>query len=279
MRISFIIMLFLFSFLACFDAACANRGLSKVKSWVVFYEGEFPQGIPYFDLYILDSSNHPDVIPLKQEGKKVVGYVSFGEVAKHNDYFKAIENQKLLVDQNENWPDSYRVNIKEKAWHNFLIDIVIPKILAQGFEGVFIDTIDTADYLENVKKIPGSLDGAKKLIESVRKHFPKMIIILNNGLSLIEGVGKDIDALLVEDVYTLYDFKKKKYQLTTEEWTKERLVPIKRFQEKFKRPVLTLDYLDKNDKKGIKKIVIEAKKDNLLPYISDIHLKTIFFHP
>ena len=67
--------------------------------------------------------------------------------------------------------------------------------------------------------------------------------------------------------------------MATEKWTEDRLVPVKKFQETFKKPVLSLDYLEASDKKDIAKVRREAMGQGFVPYISDIGLKKIFFHP
>lgn len=259
--------------------ASPSNKLSNIKSWVCFYNSEFPANVQIYDLYIFDTTNHPAIGPLQAKGKKVVGYISVGEVAKHNDFFDKIKSEKLLVDENKNWPGSFRVNIKDEKWHKFVLKSLIPQITAKGFDGIFIDTIDTADYLENTKNIAGSVKGAADLIKKIRKKFPSLIIVLNNGLFLTEYVGNEIDALVVEDVYTLYNFKTKKYLLSNSTWTQERLALIKKFQEGFHKPVLSLDYLKPSDFKEIQNISNLAKSDGLIPYISDIELNQVFFHP
>lgn len=258
----------------------ASDRLSGIRSYLCFYEAAFPSpDIPKFDLYIFDSSHHPNIAALKKKGSKVVGYVTLGEISTHSPDFARMKKQKLLVDENKNWPGSYRVDIRKKAWHKYVVDELIPRTLKQGFDGIFIDTIDTAEYLKTDKKIAGSIAGAVELIKGIRKKYPSIAIVLNNGLFLIDKVGGDIDALLVEDVYTLYDFKTKRYNLATLAWTAERLPPLKAFQKAFRKPVLTLDYLKATDKQAIREIADKARKEGFVPYISDIHLQTIFFKP
>ncbi|MFH1830235.1 MAG: endo alpha-1,4 polygalactosaminidase [Pseudomonadota bacterium] len=256
----------------------AQNNLLGIGSWLCFYDNAFPtKEIPRYDLYILDSSNHPDLVPLKTHGSKVVGYVSFGEVNKTDPRFDEFMREGLLVEENENWPGSHRVDIRNDKWHSYVLNTLIPKTLSEGFDGIFIDTIDTAHYLEQVKGMKGASRGAIKLLKEVRKKYPNLIIILNNGLSLLNDVGMIIDALLIEDVYTLYDFKKKQYKMAADKWSNERLIPLKEFQDKFQKPVLTLDYLKPRDKKNIRKVAKKAKAQGFIPYVSDIDLKTIFF--
>ncbi|MFH1873893.1 MAG: endo alpha-1,4 polygalactosaminidase [Pseudomonadota bacterium] len=258
----------------------AQTDLSQVKSWLCFYEEKFPEeNIPKYDLYVFDSYNYPPIAPLQEQGSIVVGYVSLGEVAKHDYFFNQINSKNLLIDENENWPGSFRVKVGSRKWHSFVIKELIPSILAKGFNGIFIDTIDTADYIENVKNVKGSIKGAKSLLKKIRKKFPKITILLNNGLFFLSDVGKYIDGVVVEDVFTSYDFEKKKYTLPSMEWTAERLIPLKAFQEKFHKPVFTLGYLEPSQKTLIKELSKRAEEQGFIPYFSDIHLTTIFFHP
>jgi len=257
----------------------AKDKLKNIKSWICYYQSNLPKETPRYDLYIFDSTYFPNLMPIKAQGSSVIGYISLGEVTATSSYFPKVKNDKLIIDENENWPGAFRINIKNKKWHNFVINVLMPNIIAKGFDGIFIDTIDTAEYLENDKKISGSIKGAVSLIKKIRKKYPDIIIVLNNGLTLTDKVGRYIDAIVVEDIYTLYDFKDKKYQLATPKWTAERLIPIKEFQEKFGKPVLSLDYLRTNQRKMIQKVTNLAKSEGFVPYITDINLKTVFFHP
>jgi polysaccharide biosynthesis protein PelA len=258
----------------------AAHSLNKINSWLCYYKDTFPSSFSYnYDLYILDRNSHPDLNAIKKHGGKSVGYVSFGEVNKHEAHYKETKMRKLIVDKNPSWPDAMRVQIGHKKWHDIILNKVIPEIVAKGFDGIFIDTIDTAQYLENDKKLSGSISGAISLIKKIRKKYPKLILVMNNGLFLLDHIGKHIDALVVEDVYTSYNFKKNKYQLAKSAWTKNRIIPLISFNTKFKKPVLPLEYLKGSDTKNIRKVTERAKSDGFIPYISDIHLTKIFYHP
>lgn len=263
------------------STSCASKRLPKIKSWLCFYGSELPEDTPRYDLYIFSNKFFPDFSAIKKKRKKtkVVGYISVGEITVENPSFDKIRDEKILIDENKNWPGSYRANIADDKWQNYLLDEVVPEILGRGFDGLFLDTIDTAQYLEIDKKMRGQIQGAVNLIKKMREKFPDIVIILNGGLFMIDQVGKEIDAVVVEDVYTLYDFETKEYRLATPEWTRERMIPLLKFQKRFKKPVLSLDYLPENDEKAIKMVKNNAKRDGFVPYISDIHLQKIFFHP
>ncbi len=263
-----------------FNFGCSKNRLANVQSWLCYYQAKFPtQEIPNYDLYVFDSYDYPPLEPLKKEGAKVVGYLSVGEVARHDYFFNTIKEKELFVDENENWPGSFRIKIGSPIWHDFVLNHLIPRIIAKGFNGVFLDTIDTADYIENVKNISGSIKGTKDLLKKLRKKYPDLIVIMNNGLFFLSDVGKYIDGVVVEDLFTSYDFLKKKYKTPDKEWTRQRMVPLKKFQAKFKKPVFTLGYLEPTQKELIQEVTAKARENGFVPYFSDIHLTTIFYHP
>lgn len=252
--------------------------LSSVLSWVCFYGPEFPPNSPSYDLYVLAQRYHPEIAQLKEKGAVVVGYVSIGEINIEEPVFKKVP-KNLLVEENEDWKGAYRIRIASPKWRKIVLDVLIPEVLSKGFDGIFLDTVDVAWYLENEKKMKGTVKGVVRLISEIRRRYPKIVILMNNGLFISETVGEKIDGLVVEDVFTLYDSEKKKYNMASDEWTRERLIPIKKFQEKFKKPVFSLDYLLQNDSKSIESVKKSAKQEGLIPYISDIDLQKIFFHP
>lgn len=261
-------------------ALTSSCSAKPIKSWLCYYGSEFPADFKFkYDLYVLNGTNPPSLEKIKKAKQKAVGYVSFGEIRMDDEYYLEAKKAGLLIDENPNWPTAYRVDIKDPKWHKIVLEKLVPSVLEKGFDGIFIDTIDTSVYLENEKKMKGEVDGAKKLIHELRKRFPKITIVLNNGIDLLNDVGNDIDALVIEDVYTLYDFTKKEYKMAEPAWRITRLEPLKAFKEKFNKPVLALEYLDKNDKENIAKVKKSAKQDGLILYIADIGLTKIFFHP
>ena len=265
------------AFASCAAARSSDK-LSGITSFICFYGNSWPGGsAPKANLFILDSHHHPSIAGLKSQKTHVVGYVTVGEISNTSPDFARFKKSGILVDENENWPGSWRVDIRKKKWRRYVVDTLVPRVIARGFGGIFIDTIDTAEYLREVKKTPNAVEGAVKLIKEIRKSHPDIIIVLNNGLSLLNDVGEIIDALLVEDIFTSYDFKTKKYSLASPEHKAARMAPAKQFSEKFHKPVLALDYLNKTDAKGIKRVVREARAQGFVPYISDIDLNTIFF--
>jgi uncharacterized protein (TIGR01370 family) len=266
------------AFASCAAARSSDK-LAGINSFICFYGDSWPGGTaPRADLFILDAHHPPGIAVLKSQKTHVVGYLTVGEINNTSPDFARFKKSGVLVDENKNWPGSWRVDLRKKEWRSYIVDALVPRVIAQGFDGIFIDTIDTAEYLRDIAKIPNAVEGAVELIKDIRKHHPKIVIVLNNGLSLLDQVGNVIDALLVEDIFTSYNFETKQYGLASPEHKAARMTPAKQFHEKFHKPVLALDYLKETDTEGIKRVANEARAQGFVPYISDIDLDTIFFH-
>lgn len=259
-------------------AADIPRRLSNVDRWICFYGEKFDGIIPRADLYILADGIHPDLSLLKNHKAFVVGYISLGEIREDVQAWKGFPKW-LLVERNSNWPGSWRVDVREKAWNEFILERIIPNLIVQGYDGVFLDTVDTAHYLETMKGYRGARKSMVKLVRDIHKKFPSLIIIQNNGLDLIGETAKYIDALLVEGVFSDYDFVTKKYSLSNEEDERELSNRLSNIRDSNMLPIFTLDYASPDDKTTASDLKSKSVEMGFIPYIAEISLMKIPFPP
>ena len=84
--------------------------------WVVYYAAELPPTAFYgFDLVVFESDSHPPLEPLVDRRKKVIGYISLGEVNETRPYFAEVKAEGLYRGENENWKGSYFVDVRDAA--------------------------------------------------------------------------------------------------------------------------------------------------------------------
>lgn len=169
------------------------------------------------------------------------------------------------------------MDIRSLEWQELLISEVIPKIFSKGYQGLFLDTLDTAEYLEwkDPVKYAGSLKAMKDFVLKLRKLFPSKFIITNNALSLMNEWGEHIDGALVEDLYHHYNFEKKFYEATSAEHDFEKEKKMVPFLEKFKRPIFVIIYANKEQEKSIRISVRKAKQKGFFPYVSTLGLNEV----
>lgn len=86
--------------------------------------------------------------------RKVIAYMSIGEAEDYRYYWQSDwnTNKPSWMDaENPNWPGNYKVKYWETDWQNIIYknsDSYLNKILAAGFDGVYLDIIDAFEYYE-----------------------------------------------------------------------------------------------------------------------------------
>jgi len=253
------------------------------ERWVVVYT-EKPKIEEFRDygLVVLDSLHHPPIRPLLEQKKTVIGYISLGEVENYRDYYKAVEAEGILYEKNPNWPDSRYIDVRDQRWTKRVIEELIPRLLHKGFQGIFIDTLDNPAELErrDPAKFKGMTDAGANLVKAIRRHYPRIYIMLNRSYEILPAVDGHIDAVLGESVMTEIDFEKKAYRLAARavyrqqvEW----LQAAKSRQPKLK--IYTLDYWPPEDAAGIARIYAEQRKNGFIPYVSVKDLDRVLKEP
>lgn len=89
-----------------------------------------------------------------QGGKRLlIGYFSVGEAEDYRKYWSKEWDKKLpewILYENENWEGNYIVKYWSKEWKE-IIGEMLKEYLNLGFDGVFLDTIDTYESFEEVE--------------------------------------------------------------------------------------------------------------------------------
>ena len=253
------------------------------ERWVVVYS-EKPAIAEFRDygLVVLDSVHHPPIRPLLEQKKTVIGYISLGEVENYRDYYKAVEAEGILYEKNPNWPDSRYIDVRDVRWTRRVVEDLIPRLLHKGFQGIFIDTLDNPAELErrDPVKFKGMTAAGANLVKAIRRHYPRMYIMLNRSYEILPAVDGQIDSVLGESVFTEIDFEKKTYRLAD---AKTYQLQVKWLKEaKARRPglrVYTLDYWPPSDVAGIARIYAEQRKNGFIPYVSVKDLDRVMKEP
>lgn len=98
----------------------------------------------------------------------VLAYLSIGEAEDYRFYWKDLRGRRALVGPaNRRWPGNYRIRYWEPAWHDVVYRgprSYLDRILAQGFDGVFLDTVDAAEQWEDA----GTADAPARMAALVR---------------------------------------------------------------------------------------------------------------
>jgi uncharacterized protein (TIGR01370 family) len=251
--------------------------------WVVYYSDQAPvEDFRDYGLVVLDSDKHPPLGPLAAAGKTLLGYISLGEIEHQRADFPAVKAEGILAGENPRWPGAYYVDVRDERWRRRVIEQMVPRILASGFQGIFLDTLDSAVELErrDPDKYRGMTSAAAILVKSLRLAFPSTTIMMNRGYGLLPEVAPFIDILLGESVYTTYDSERRIYHLLAadEYHAQVRLLKdAKKSNPKLR--ICTLDYWDPTDLQGIRRIYRAQRANGFEPYVTTIGLDRILAEP
>lgn len=216
-----------------------------------------------------DQYSKAEADSLTTESNKVIAYVTLGEVDRNRWYYPLLEKRGFLG-VNEYWDSPY-LNLADSTTRSILLDQVIPNIMSKGFDGLFLDTVDdVAPYTERSHLQPFM----EEIIGQIRSAYPDAFIIQNAGLFLLDSSHKLIDAVLIEDVATSYNFENQTYNLKGRDDYREKVKIIEKNSNLYNKPFLIVDF---SDKESLTSTVI--KRLDTLPYpyfIGSIQLNNIW---
>jgi uncharacterized protein (TIGR01370 family) len=251
--------------------------------WVVYYSDQAQvEEFRNFGLVVLDSDRHPPLGPLSADGKTLLGYISLGEIEQQRPEFQAVKTEGILAGENPQWPGAYYVDLRDRRWRRLVIEQMAPRILASGFQGIFLDTLDSAVELERryPDKYRGMTTAAASLVKALRAAFPHITIMMNRGYGLLPDVAPFIDILLGESVYSTYDSGRKTYRLLPANEYQAQVRLLKDAKRKNTRlRICTLDYWDPADLEGIRRIYRQERSSGFEPYVATIGLDRILAEP
>ncbi len=241
--------------------------------WLVFYGSDLSvRQIRDVEWVILEPDHH-DVSNLKKETPaKFIAYLSLGEVNESRTYWPEVKS--AAIEANPEWPGAHRMDLRSTKWQSVILDQIIPSLIQKGYDGLFFDTMDTAIYLEQTKGMDGSVNALTGLIHKIHKKYPKLLLIPNNGLELLESLGDAVAAVAVEDLYLGYDFEKKKIRKTLSEADLYKEGFLTKFKSRGKK-VLVILYGNSPKGKLEKEAIKKVRKKGFDWYLGDIQLNTL----
>lgn len=251
--------------------------------WVVYYGDEI--NVEAFDPYnpiILDGDSHSLLKQLLKKNKEVLGYLDLAEINEQSPWFSKIKQMGLLIQDNQQWPGDWAVDIRDPYWKDLVVNHLAPTLISQGFTGIMIDQTDVAIALEqqDPKKYGGMMQAAVDLIRALGKKFPGKRLMLNRGFEILQQVGDAIDYELAEALYSSYNFETKKYFIQPEAGYEWELDQINQARESFPHIVVfSLDYWDPEDTQMYEKIYAIERTACFRPYVSTVTLNQIIPEP
>jgi hypothetical protein len=266
----------------------------QAKSYCCYYGADRVAAISHLDAAILHipAETPADVKTLSNIGVVTIGYLSVGEDetlragnglgpgGKASWYFD--RNHAGKPEENGTW-GSYYANAADPLWRQDRVEQA--RHLCgngpgdYGFDGIFLDTIETVD------SFPSSRDGMIQLVGELRAALPDKVIVINRGFSLLgeADVSSKIDGLMFEDFTDSYDFATKsyiRYAPQDMDATRGTMVStVTPAMKKYGLRALALDYVDSNQTDRIQEAFDRAVTFGMLPAVAPISLDAVYDTP
>lgn len=246
------------------------------------------------DWIVLDahySSDEPwtaeDLATLRagKAGRKVIAYLSIGEAEDYRVYWQSswkTSPPAFLLGENPEWKGNYRVRYWHPAWQKIIL-AEVDKLMAAGFDGVYLDIVDGFETFEQDGKNylddrlnpetkqsfrRDMVDWVKVIAAHARKTNLDAVVIPQNGTQLF--AHKDfldtVDAAGVEDLFTNGNKLQKPAHVN---YVCECLAPIMAAH----KPVLDIEYARQKERQA--QIRTLASKHGFIWLIADRQLKTL----
>jgi uncharacterized protein (TIGR01370 family) len=198
-----------------------------------------------------------------------LAYLSVGEADQQKPYWGAVRDRPFLIEQNPNWPDNVRVDIRDRRWQEILLGVEAPQLLKKGFQGFMLDTIDTVPYLEtkDPARFAGSRQALRDWLALLRQRFPN-VTLLANGTEALVDAAPYVDGYVVEGVFATYDFAQRSYRQTTDAERTWKLAQIDKAQAIARRPVFTIEYASIGDVALAQWAANESTARGFRPYVT-----------
>lgn len=264
---------------AALPAAPANGSFAWAISYAQQPRAEEFRG---FELIVVDSDAHATLSDLARPGRDLLAYMSLGEIEQHRSYFQSAKDEGVLLGENPNWHGSFYVDVRQERWRRRVLEQLVPAILAAGFSGVFLDTLDDPGALErqDPQTYHGMTAAATNLVRGLRESFPRIRIMMNRGYDLFPAIAPFIDILLGESVYTTYDANDRGYVHVPAAQYDEQVRLLKQARSANpKLRICSLDYWDPTARKQIRRIYQVERANGFAPYVATRELDRVVREP
>ena len=255
------------------------------RDWIVL-DANFSNGEPWTtaDLAAIRSG---------RAGRQIIAYLSIGEAGTYRTYWQpawdADHDGKpdagapaFLLTQNPDWKTDYRVKYWEPNWQQLILADV-DKIMAAGFDGVYLDIVDGFETFEQDGKNfvddrvnpetkqtyrRDMVDWVKAVAARARKINSTALVIPQNGAQLLAHADflTTVDAVGLEDVFTHGD---KLQKAADTKFVLERLAPLASTH----KPVLDIEYPKQPERRA--KVKELATQHGFVSLVTDRQLKTL----
>jgi polysaccharide biosynthesis protein PelA len=256
---------------------------ASAEPWVLCYSKDIEDAdLSRYGLAVLDADHYPSLAPLAARGTPRLAYLSLTQMGEERAEFMEVVRAGVLLEKHPVWAGAHYLDFRRAEWKSLVLDRIVPQALERGFTGLFLDTLDDAEFLESQDPVRyrAMRDAAVRLVRAIRERYPQALLMVNRGYALMPELATSIDILMGESVVGTFDPKTKAYRRQSPgdiEWQVARLQAAKALNPSLR--VFTLDYWDPADREGLRAIYREQRARGFVPYVSTPTLDRVIAEP
>lgn len=264
-----------------------RRPWQDIHSWVGWLNGPDLLAIGRTDCelvlvdYSADASAQGEFTPEQVErlrrsgpGRRVIAYLSVGEAERHRYYWQRAwrpGSPSWIVAENPEWPGDHLIEYWHPGWQSIVL-AYLDRILAQGFDGVYLDWVDAYDNPYAVAKEPAMVELVLRVARYARRCSSlgeDFGVFAHNAEALTTRYSRltaELTGILREEVYVAATDK------PIPETERARVeADLSRFRASSpNKLVLTIDYANRPDL--IAEARGRARMRGFVPYVAGVAL-------
>jgi uncharacterized protein (TIGR01370 family) len=213
-----------------------------------------------------------DVKTLRELGSHPFAYVSVGEFDGNKaEIDKAGLRQAISPVRNDSW-NSQVMDLTAPAWREHLLGRA-KALQAQGYDGLFLDTLDSFQLLPEGAREAQRVALAS-LLREMHKRQPTLKLFFNRGFEVLPELDGVAAAVAFESLYAGWDAAAKRYRPVPEadrQWLLGELQPLRAKGI----PLVAIDYLPPERRDEARKLAKRLRDEGFIPFISTPELDSI----
>ncbi len=212
--------------------------LAKAASWTLALSDKAAASeLRGYSLVVVDgeTTSTSRIRTLHARGSIVLAYLSIGTIEDGRWWSTAA--QEFRLDRWQDWGEWY-ADVNRPRFRSLITGTVLPRIMAAGYDGVFLDNVDM------VESHPAQRRGMATLLSQVSRqvHGRGRLVLAQNGDTQLSWMLPWLDGWNREDVSYTYDFDTGKYRRASAAERGRAARAIGRVTA-LRRPAFTTDYL------------------------------------
>ncbi len=139
-------------------------------------------------------------------GRITLAYLSIGEVHEGRACWAELAGTPAVLPVASAWSGSRRTDPRDPRWRAVVLR-ESERLLAMGYSGLFLDTVDQAAALEGER--PAEWAGAQQatadLVRALRRRHPEAYLMVNGGFAVLDRIASSVDAVAVEGLRATHE--------------------------------------------------------------------------